>query len=384
MNAKHVVEQEKGTKRENIRMAIAFLKETDGLLKIEDILPFFPDFALIDDFKYENEVLYLFFDMMGMGFCLDMAAFLVGQELYCDEVQNFQGANSKLRSISFSKKDPERQQIFSGVLFGWNINQTDHFALLQFKQLISSDPYGILDSWNSSTHFCKWNGIMCSPKHQRVTTLMLQGYNLHGSISPYIGNISHMRFLNLGNNSFNGSIPQELSRLSRLRFFLLLNNSLDGEFPLNLTKCSELKVIHISGNKLIGSIPSQIGSLQKLQNFIIERNNFSGKIPPSVRNLSSLILFGTGYNNLTGNLPQELCYLKQLKRLSLHANKLSGTLPSCLYNMSSLTFISAAANNFTGFLPSNMFHTLHNLQYFAIGWNQFSEYLRLGILECFF
>lgn len=51
MVAKHVIEQEKGTKRENIRKAIAFLKETDGLLKIEDILPFFPDFTLIDDFK---------------------------------------------------------------------------------------------------------------------------------------------------------------------------------------------------------------------------------------------------------------------------------------------------------------------------------------------
>ncbi|XP_058090149.1 vacuolar sorting protein 18 isoform X2 [Magnolia sinica] len=51
MVAKHVIEQEKGAKRENIRKAIAFLKETDGLLKIEDILPFFPDFSLIDDFK---------------------------------------------------------------------------------------------------------------------------------------------------------------------------------------------------------------------------------------------------------------------------------------------------------------------------------------------
>lgn len=54
MIAKHVIEQEKGAKRENIRKAIAFLKETDGLLKIEDILPFFPDFALIDDFKVRN------------------------------------------------------------------------------------------------------------------------------------------------------------------------------------------------------------------------------------------------------------------------------------------------------------------------------------------
>lgn len=58
MIAKHVIEQEKGVKRENIRRAIAFLKETDGLLKIEDILPFFPDFALIDDFK----VSFLFSD----------------------------------------------------------------------------------------------------------------------------------------------------------------------------------------------------------------------------------------------------------------------------------------------------------------------------------
>jgi hypothetical protein len=51
MIAKHVVQQGKATKGENIRQAIAFLKETDGLLKIEDILPFFPDFSLIDDFK---------------------------------------------------------------------------------------------------------------------------------------------------------------------------------------------------------------------------------------------------------------------------------------------------------------------------------------------
>ncbi|OAY67852.1 Vacuolar protein sorting-associated protein, partial [Ananas comosus] len=53
MIAKHVIEQEKGVKRENIRKAIAFLAETGDLLKIEDILPFFPDFVLIDDFKEE-------------------------------------------------------------------------------------------------------------------------------------------------------------------------------------------------------------------------------------------------------------------------------------------------------------------------------------------
>lgn len=49
--AKHVIDQDKSDKGENIRKAIAFRKETNSLLKVEDILPFFPNFVLIDDFK---------------------------------------------------------------------------------------------------------------------------------------------------------------------------------------------------------------------------------------------------------------------------------------------------------------------------------------------
>ncbi|KAG2188073.1 hypothetical protein INT44_000824 [Umbelopsis vinacea] len=45
--AKHIVQEKK-----DIKTAMEFLKQSD-LLKIEDILPFFPDFVLIDDFKDE-------------------------------------------------------------------------------------------------------------------------------------------------------------------------------------------------------------------------------------------------------------------------------------------------------------------------------------------
>ncbi|AES95475.1 LRR receptor-like kinase family protein [Medicago truncatula] len=219
-------------------------------------------------------------------------------------------------------------------------NQTDHLALLQFNQLVSSDPYGILDSWNSSTHFCNWHGIICNPKHQRVTKLRLPSYKL---------------YLNIGNNSYNGNIPQELGRLSKLGYLLLLNNSLVGEFPINLTKCYELKTIDLEGNNLIGKLPSQIGSLQKLQNFFIERNNLSRKIPPSIGNLSSLAVLSISYNNLVGNIPQEMCFLKHLWAIAVDVNKLS-----------------VAANNFSGSLPPNMFYTLPNLQYFTVGSNKFS------------
>src|SRR5690242_8059984 len=45
--ARHVVKEKK-----DIKAAMEFLSNSD-LLKIEDILPFFPDFVLIDDFKEE-------------------------------------------------------------------------------------------------------------------------------------------------------------------------------------------------------------------------------------------------------------------------------------------------------------------------------------------
>jgi hypothetical protein len=46
--ARHVV-----TEKDDIRAAINLMAQSDGLLKIEDILPFFPGFARIDDFKDE-------------------------------------------------------------------------------------------------------------------------------------------------------------------------------------------------------------------------------------------------------------------------------------------------------------------------------------------
>ncbi|XP_061359883.1 probable LRR receptor-like serine/threonine-protein kinase At3g47570 [Gastrolobium bilobum] len=251
-------------------------------------------------------------------------------------------------------------------------NQTDHLALLEFKQSISNDPYGILISWNSSIHFCNWLGITCSPMHQRVTELNLQGYQLHGLISPQVGNLSFLINLNLANNSFHGKIPQELDRLFQLQQLSLSNNSLTGGIPTNLTSCSNLKEIHLSGNNLIGKIPIEITSLQKLQIFAVAKNNLTGGVPPFIGNLSSLTVFSMVENNLEGDIPQEICRLKNLTRILVASNKMSGTFPSCLYNMSSLASISAPENQFNGSLPANMFLTLRNLLVLEIGGNQIS------------
>ena len=241
--------------------------------------------------------------------------------------------------------------VYANAMLG---NETDHLALLKFKESISSDPYGIMKSWNSSIHFCKWHGISCYPMHQRVVELNLHGYQLYGPILPQLGNLSFLRILKLENNSFNGKIPRELGHLSRLEVLYLTNN-------------------------LIGKIPIEIGSLQKLQYFYVAKNNLTGEVPPSIGNLSSLIELSVGLNNLEGKIPQEVCSLKNLSLMSVPVNKLSGTLPTCLYNLSSLTLFSVPGNQFSGSLSPNMFHTLPNLQGISIGGNLFSGPIPISI-----
>ncbi|MED6142933.1 hypothetical protein PIB30_002223 [Stylosanthes scabra] len=264
-------------------------------------------------------------------------------------------------------------------------NETDHLALLKFKESISSDPFGILDSWNdtSNNHFCMWHGITCNNranKQQKVIGLNLSGYHLHGSLSPQLSNLSFLKFIDLENNTFYGDIPQELGRLKRLQVLYLNNNSLTGEIPINLTTCSQLTNLHLSWNKLIGKIPIEIGSLSKLQELFISSNSLRGRIPPSIGNLTSLTHLKLVFNNLEGKIPQELCALQNLSNLLLDSNKLSGTLPSCLYkNVSSLSALSIAYNNINGSLPANMFHNLPNLQFFQIASNHFSGTIPISV-----
>jgi hypothetical protein len=63
--------------------------------------------------------------------------------------------------------------------------QTDRLSLLEFKKGISLDPQQALASWNDSTHFCSWEGVMCRATSSRVTDLDLGNRGLVGQISPY-------------------------------------------------------------------------------------------------------------------------------------------------------------------------------------------------------
>ncbi|KAL4297858.1 hypothetical protein GQ457_12G019280 [Hibiscus cannabinus] len=134
-------------------------------------------------------------------------------------------------------------------------NETHEHALLQFKAKITGDQLRIMDSWNSSIHFC---------------------------------------------NGFYNQIPQEICRLKRLQTLGLTNNSISGEIPSNLSVCSKLINVRMRGNHLTGEIHASLSFLSNLKVLSFFNNSLRRSIPPSLGNLSSLEALALTYNALTG------------------------------------------------------------------------------------
>nr|XP_017253404.1 PREDICTED: LRR receptor-like serine/threonine-protein kinase EFR [Daucus carota subsp. sativus] len=250
-------------------------------------------------------------------------------------------------------------------------NVTDRQALLSVRTYITGHP-PVLSSWNNSIHFCHWEGVICSRRHQRVMVLNLSSQQLEGTLSPHIGNLSFLRAIFLDGNTLRGFIPVEIGKLFRLRHLYLGSNFFQGRFPMSLSYCLELKSISIPKNSLKGNLP-EFTSWSKLTSFNALKNNFTGPIPSSIGNMSSLQFLDLGGNFLTGSIPLEVSDLSKLEYLQLAGNNLSGKVPVQLYNISSLSSFSLAINELLeGNLPADLGSTLPNLQVFFAGGNSFS------------
>ncbi|MBA0866776.1 hypothetical protein Goshw_024328, partial [Gossypium schwendimanii] len=171
---------------------------------------------------------------------------------------------------------------------------------------------------------------------------------LRGSLSPYVGNLSFLRFINLQDNNFHGVIPPKIGRLPRLETLSLYNNPFGGRIPPNLTHCSNLILFRASRNKLIGNILVELGKLVKLENLEIAHNNLTGHLPTFLGNVSTLQDINLEGNYLEGGLQVTLGFLK------------SGTLPVSLSNASKLQTFDISYNHFSGSV-SISFGNAHNL-----------------------
>jgi Leucine-rich repeat (LRR) protein len=249
-------------------------------------------------------------------------------------------------------------------------NVTDLAALLSFKSQVY-DPTGTLDSsWLTNTSFCKWIGVNCSAKGQRVIALSLKGLSLSGTISPMLGNLSFIKGLNIHNNSLTGSIPDSLGNLPRLTYLELSNNMLTGNIPSSIFNIS-LEYFRVVSNNLSGPLLVSNTSIltPKLQRFSVEKNHFTGILPLGLSRCTNLEFLSFSSNQFTGSIPLELHNLVNLKVLYLDDNNLTGKIPLTLGNLTGLIEMDLSTNHFSGHVPGELGSTLKNLQWLSIAEN---------------
>ncbi|KAH9668947.1 putative receptor-like protein kinase [Citrus sinensis] len=247
-------------------------------------------------------------------------------------------------------------------------NETDRLALLAIKSQLH-DPSGVTSSWNNAINLCQWMGVTCGHRHQRVTELDLSNQRIGGVLSPYVGNLSFLRYINLADNGFHGEIPQEIGNLLRLKKLALPNNSFSGTIPANLSRqlpdfignLSALGILLIRWNSLGGQIPTTLGLLRNLVYLNVAENQFSGMFPRWICNISSLELIYLTVNRFSGSLPFDiLVNLPNLKELGVGGNNFVGSIPDSLSNASNLERLDLPGNQFKGKVSID-FSSLKNL-----------------------
>ncbi|XP_052478535.1 LRR receptor-like serine/threonine-protein kinase EFR [Gossypium raimondii] len=235
-------------------------------------------------------------------------------------------------------------QVFSKTPTGLVVrgNDTDQQALLQFKAKITDDQLRVMESWNSSIHFCQWHGVTC------------------------------------GRNFYN-QIPQSIGGLRRLETLYLTNNSVSGEIPSNLSSCSKLTIVRMAGNRLTGEIPAFLGFLSNLKVLSFYNNSLRGSIPPSLGNLSSLEELALTYNALDGIIPETLGRLTNLSIFLAAANAISGTLPVAMFNLSNIRFFDIGENKIQCTLYTDLAITMPYVEFFSVRGNKISGQIPISI-----
>ncbi|CAI0399809.1 unnamed protein product [Linum tenue] len=293
---------------------------------------------------------------------------------------------------------------------------TERRALLDLKKgLVDSSDW--LESW-ATGDCCKWSGVVCHNVTGHVTELHLGAADLpplttfSGEISPSLGDLKQLSYLDLSNNDFSGSsVPDFLGHLANLRLLNLSGAGFTGTIPPQLGNLSRLRYLNLQtnyGGNLTVEHLDWISGLSRMEFLdlsyvdlgiasnwltVVNKLHFLQElhlsncrlrsIPSSLNNVnfSSLSVLDLSYNNFDDPLfPSWSFHLGSLTTLNLANNRFRGPIPEGLHNMTSLRQLDLSWNQFTSLEP-NCFLGLSQLQLLNLAQNGLEGEIFSGAMQ---
>ncbi|KAI5064661.1 hypothetical protein GOP47_0021331 [Adiantum capillus-veneris] len=181
--------------------------------------------------------------------------------------------------------------------------------------------------------------------YERVTSLQLDDAGYAGVLSPWLGNLTGLRFLRMSGNALRAEIPASIGMLSQLMMFDLSFNNLSGSIPDSILMLHNLQSLNLAHNKLVGSIPPFLNKLSYLTELRLESNQLSGPFP-DLRKLGLLQMLDASNNRLSGPFPRQLP--PSLCSVCLRNNEFSGKLPKSIATLNQLNVLDVSNNAFIG------------------------------------
>ena len=309
-------------------------------------------------------------------------------------------------------------------------------ALVALYDRTDGPNWTIRTNWKSIEPLDQWFGVTAEGDGT-VTGLVLENNNLNGTVPADLGELTHLKTLNLSFNAgLTGIVPVSVSRLDlevldldgtmvcappdagfqqwlkeipqravtnctdmRPDYYVLarLFHSTNGknwtnrtnwlsDAPLNTwhgvrtNAFEEVTGLDLRENGLVGTIPSEIGQLKHLVLLNLGLNQLTGKVPSEISRLESITHLYLHSNQLTGNIPSEIEQLKNLIELRFDQNRLSGNIPPGIGNLRELQDLRLHRNRLTGTIPSEIGH-LRRLRNLILSENRLTGDIPLEIWQ---
>lgn len=241
--------------------------------------------------------------------------------------------------------------------------------------------------WNFSTAIVdpcdNWQGVQCSISvdgNATIANITLAEYNLSGTLSDSLVNISSLHTLALDFNSIGGTFPSAWCKMQSISSLSLRDNLIGGYVPSCVHQnMTTLTLLSLHNNLFHGELPP-FGSLTNLTYLSYSNNYFSGTIPPSIGLVSNLIQLYLQTNHFVGSL-DPVTNLSRVIDVSLSKNLLSMPVPESIGEMTSVAYLYIQENLLPGPIPATI-GNLSNLIYLTFYKNQMSGRIPASIGGC--